>query len=140
MLTCAKEVTELLGTRLEAQMEIARRTTAMSSDFKEFTKDDIKQIVVGFHQVLEEAIQEQGNATFKFFTETVITGIRAQGQSPESIVRTSVVFVTSAVADIVQAAAPEHRDELIPWFGKFAGDYIAAVLVTAIGGPTSKSS
>jgi hypothetical protein len=140
MLTCAKEAQELLTDRLNAQIELGVRIVAMTGQSMSLTPHDVKQIVVGFHQMLAEAIAGQENTVFKFFTETVITGIRAQGQSVETIVRTSVIFMTSVVADLVQSAPPQYRDELSSWLARFSADYITAVMLTAHGGPISKSS
>jgi hypothetical protein len=139
MLTCAKEVLAVLVDRLDAQIALGQRIVAMSGELTDLTPDDVKQMAVGFQQVLTEAVLGQEKTIFKFFTETVISGVRAQGQSPETIIRISVVFITSVVADLMRSVAPEHRDELIPWLATFTGDYISAAMVTALGGPTSKS-
>lgn len=132
MLSCAREVSEVIEKRYEALIDIGARVAQGTPELRDLPRSDVAQIVSGFVKVLAEAMEDRGNETFLFYTETVITGARAKGDSPASIVYATVMFTTSLAAELVQHVSPENRVELIVWLGKFTADYVVAVMNSAL--------
>lgn len=94
--------------------------------------DDLRQLLRGFAQMLDEALSESGSETREFFLGTAIPGLVSAGQEPLTLVRSAATFVVLLSTAAIEGLEGGDREAAAGWLADFFGEYVRDVAAVAI--------
>lgn len=107
-------------------------TTKTTPELGALTHLDVEQIVAGYSAMLIEALEGQSRDTFNFYTETVIAGAVAKGDTVQAIIKSITTFNIFAASHLALNLRPELHNEVIPFLARLGAEFTVAVLQTAL--------
>lgn len=118
---------------------LAQRTVAGTPEMAgTFSDEDLRQLMRGFCQLLEEALTDSGSETREFFLGTAIPGLVAAGQEPLTLVRSTSTFVVLMTAAAIDGLEGADRQDAAEWLAGFFGEYVRDVAAVATEAQTGQ--
>lgn len=112
---------------------LARRTIdAVPGMAEAITEDDLRQLLHGFCQMLEEAMAQSSQTTRQFFLETAIPALVASGQGSSTLVHSIGIFAVLLTGAALEELEADDRQAATEWLATFFGDYLQDVLAAAV--------
>ncbi len=132
MLSCAAEVIETIQSRRSDLIQLGVLTTQTTPELGALTQSDVEQIVAGYSAILIEALEGQSRETFEFYTETVIAGAVAKGDTVQAIMKSITTFNILVMSYLAQHLPPKLHTEIIPFLARLGAEFAVAVMQTAL--------
>jgi hypothetical protein len=126
-------------------IELGVLTAKSTPELGRLNRSDIEQIVAGYCAMLVESLAERGRDTYHFYTDTVISGAIARGESVQAIMKSVTTFnilVISYLGQRVRAELyPEANAYLARWGAECCVDMLdMALRASNVAVPTLGSS